>query len=197
MNQRCWCEIGYEVLHRADFTKKSLNTARIGCYLGDVGSDWHDNTKNFSYWCYDPDYTAMGVSSAVVPARLSYIFGMVGPTMTFDTACSASLYATHAAHMGMLNMHEWSQESDGALVGGVNSIGPSGHVGNCQGNILTHTGRCFTFDEAADGYQRGEGTAGFFMKFTKDKEAVEDRLACLMGSVSSHDGKSASLTAPS
>merc|ERR1719210_2974452 len=97
----------------------------------------------------------------------------------------------------MLNFHVWGSDAEGSLVGGVNSIGPSGHVGNCQGNILTHTGRCFTFDEAADGYQRGEGCSGFFMRFTKDQKPLEDRLACLMGSVSSHDGKSASLTAPS
>jgi len=197
MNQRMFLEIGYEGLFRAGFSKDNLWGKTIGTYVGDVGSDWHDNTKNFSMWLYDPDYTATSVTSAVVPSRLSYIFGMVGPTMTFDTACSASLYATHHAHMAMLNFDEWSMDTKGALVGGVNTVGQTGHVGNCQGNILTHTGRCFTFDEAADGYQRGEGCGSMYMKLSGASKDREERLAAIVGTVSSHDGKSASLTAPS
>eukprot|EP00408_Alexandrium_pacificum_P060042 CAMPEP_0171179446 /NCGR_PEP_ID=MMETSP0790-20130122/13260_1 /TAXON_ID=2925 /ORGANISM="Alexandrium catenella, Strain OF101" /LENGTH=1221 /DNA_ID=CAMNT_0011644377 /DNA_START=44 /DNA_END=3709 /DNA_ORIENTATION=+ len=198
LNQRMFCEIGYEALYRYGFDKNNLYGKNIGTYVGDVGSDWHDNTKNFSMWLYDPDYTATGLNSAVVPCRLAYTFGMVGPTMTFDTACSASLYATHHAHMAMLNFDQWGAfETRGALVGGVNTVGPTGHVGNSQGNILTHTGRCFTFDEAADGYQRGEGCGSLYMKLSGKGKDRDDRMACIVGTVSSHDGKSASLTAPS
>jgi len=197
MNQRMWTEIGYETLWSQGLDKQKLNGCKVGTYLGDVGSDWHSNTKDWSMYNWVPDHTAMGVNSAIVPCRLHYVFGMIGPTMTFDTACSASLVAAHSAHIGMLNFHQWNIETDGALVGGVNSIGVSGHIGNCQGNILTHNGRCFTFDEAADGYQRGEGCAAFFLQITADKDTTENRLGCMVGSVSSHDGKSASLTAPS
>lgn len=197
LNQRMFCEIGYQALVGSGFGKHNLWGQNMGTYVGDVGSDWHDNTKNFSMWLYDPDYTSTGVNSAVVPCRLAYTFGMVGPTMTFDTACSASLYATHHAHMAMLNFEEWSMDTKGALVGGVNTVGPTGHVGNSQGNILTHTGRCFTFDEAADGYQRGEGCGALYMKLSAKSGDRDDRLAAIVGTVSSHDGKSASLTAPS
>jgi len=197
MNQRMFLEIGYEGLWRAGWRKDNLWGKNIGTYVGDVGSDWHDNTKNFSMWLYDPDFTATSVSSAIVPSRLSYIFGMVGPTMTFDTACSASLYATHHAHMAMLNFDAWDTDTAGSLIGGVNTVGQMGHVNNCMANILTHTGRCFTFDETADGYQRGEGCGAMFMKLSRESKDQESRVACLVSSVSSHDGKSASLTAPS
>merc|ERR1719367_2348557 len=103
----------------------------------------------------------------------------------------------HSGHMAMLNFDEWKNDFEGALVGGVNTVGVSGHVGNCQGNILTHTGRCFTFDEAADGYQRGEGCGGLFMKLSGDPKVIDNNLATVIGTVASHDGKSASLTAPS
>jgi len=146
---------------------------------------------------YDGFHTATAVHSSVTPARLSHIMGMEGPTMTFDTACSASLYATHHANMSMINFMEWGEHSDGSLVGGVNSMGPQGHVNNCMGNILSHIGRCHTFDEAADGYQRGEGSAGIYLKMTDKFADLEDRLAAVMGTCASQDGKSASLTAPS
>jgi hypothetical protein len=40
-------------------------------------------------------YAATGVGLAVAAGRISYTFGLVGPAVTFDTACSASLVAMH------------------------------------------------------------------------------------------------------
>ena len=40
-------------------------------------------------------YAATGVGLAVAAGRISYTFGLIGPAVTFDTACSASLVAMH------------------------------------------------------------------------------------------------------
>lgn len=63
--------------------------------------------------------------------------------------------------------------------------------------MLSHVGRCFTFDQTADGYIRGEGGAGFFMKVTTDLEEIDSRLGVIAGVCANHNGKAASLTAPS
>ena len=34
---------------------------------------------------------------------------------------------------------------------------------HCQAGLLTHLGRCFTFDGTADGYLKGEGVNGVVM----------------------------------
>merc|ERR1719428_385781 len=104
-----------------------------------------------------------------------------GPTMTFDTACSASLVATHHAHMGMINFKVSNQKCEGAVCGGTNSVGPIGYVGNCAASMLSHIGRSFTYDRTADGYQRGEGTGMMYLKLTGEYEVIQDRLACLAG----------------
>jgi len=196
-NQRTWLEVGYEALHQAGFGRSSLAGKKIGSYLGDVGSDWHSWSQHSSMVHYDPILCATGISSAVCAVRLSHIMGMQGPTMTFDTACSASLYSTHHAHINMLNFHESGQASDGSLTGGVNTLGPSGFVSGAMGNLLSHVGRCFTFNESADGYERCEGSAGAFLKMSDSFDDLELRCAALLGSAASQDGKSASLTAPS
>ena len=52
------------------------------------------------------NYTATGISNAVLASRLSYVFNLTGPCMVLDTACSASLVAIHqgclAIHSGVL-----------------------------------------------------------------------------------------------
>ena len=52
------------------------------------------------------NYTATGVSTAVLASRLSFVFNLTGPCMVLDTACSSSLVAIHqgclAIHSGEL-----------------------------------------------------------------------------------------------
>lgn len=40
---------------------------------------------------------ATGLSEAMISNRVSWFFGLRGPSITLDTACSSSLYALHLA----------------------------------------------------------------------------------------------------
>ena len=40
---------------------------------------------------------ATGLSEAMISNRVSWFFGLRGPSLTLDTACSSSLYALHLA----------------------------------------------------------------------------------------------------
>jgi hypothetical protein len=61
-------------------------------------------------------YSATGsLSLSVAAGRLSYSYGLKGPSLAIDTACSSSLVAAHAALSGLRLGHCAS-----AAVGGVN-----------------------------------------------------------------------------
>ena len=73
-----------------------------------------------------------GTSLCLAANRLSFAFGLQGPSMAVDTACSSSMVAVHLACQSIRN-----GECDGALVGGTNLLlSPIGTVN------LTKAGLC-------------------------------------------------------
>lgn len=56
-------------------------------------------------------------------------------------------------------------------------------------NILGSDGRCYTFDERANGYGRGEGTGVLILKRLKDAIAANDTIrAVIRATASNQDG---------
>ena len=90
-------------------------------------------------------------------------------------------------------------ESQLALAGGVNLIlTPDLSASFAQAGMLSPSGHCRTFDDAADGYVRGEGCGIVALKRLDDAVRDGDRiLAVIRGSAVNHDGASNGLTAPS
>jgi acyl transferase domain-containing protein len=61
-------------------------------------------------------YSATGVSLSVAAGRVSYTFGLTGPSAAIDTACSSSLVAARSAVLSLGCEHA----GGAALVGGAN-----------------------------------------------------------------------------
>jgi hypothetical protein len=140
-----------------------------------------------------PDYPQGGCNvTAIIANRFSFIYNLKGPSFVADTACSASLVATHLAKYLLLD--RTYDPLDFHLAMGTHWIGsPAPFIGCSQSQMTSPEGRCFTFNASANGYLRGEGTSGIFMKygdFPKEREAV------WRSSMAGQDGRSASLTAP-
>jgi len=69
--------------------------SRTGCYVGCMTNDYEMLSL---YDIYDIGHTAAAATSETMTAnRVSWFFGMTGPSLTLDTACSSSLYALHLA----------------------------------------------------------------------------------------------------
>lgn len=88
-----------------------------GVYVGTSALDYGKLMARYSHASHGVgSYSATGsLSLSVSCGRLSYSFGMSGPSMTVDTACSSALVATHTAlaSLGLGGM-------TGAAVGGIN-----------------------------------------------------------------------------
>mmetsp|Transcript_13158 Transcript_13158/g.37564 ORF Transcript_13158/g.37564 Transcript_13158/m.37564 type:complete len:673 (-) Transcript_13158:165-2183(-) len=78
----------------------------------------------------------------------------------------------------------------------MNYFMPFAFVGLSAAGMLGRLGRSVTFDQAANGYARGEGVGGLVVKRSDDVKDTVDRVACYVSSFINQDGRSASLTAP-
>jgi acyl transferase domain-containing protein/SAM-dependent methyltransferase len=188
---RLLLETSWEALENAAIAPATLRDSQAGVFVGVGNSD---------YWrlVYADEervdaYSALGNSYSVAAGRLAYFFGLHGPTMAIDTACSASLVAVHQACRSLR-----AEECNLALAAGVNLIlSPEANINFCKSRMLAADGRCKTFDASADGYVRGEGCGVVVLKTLSSAKADGNRiLAVIRGSAVNQDGRSGGLTAP-
>ncbi|OEV02471.1 hypothetical protein AN216_16285 [Streptomyces oceani] len=189
--QRLLLEVAWQTLEDAGIAPARLAGTNTGVFVGISSHDYGELQLPY------PDnvdvYSATGNAQSVAANRLSYFFDLHGPSLTVDTACSSSLVAVHAACQGIRN-----GECDVALVGGVNlMLAPGLSAAFADGRMLSPSGRCRTFDDAADGYVRGEGAGLLCLKPLSAARAEGDRIyATIRGSAVGHGGRSNGLTAP-
>ena len=124
---------------------------------------------------------------SMASGRIAYALGLHGPAMTVDTACSSGLMAVHLA---CRSLHEG--ESDLALAGGCHVLlEPRECASASAQGMLSPTGRCHSFDVAADGFVRSEGCAVVLLKRLPDALRDGDRiLAVVRGTAANQDGRS-------
>ncbi|BBB93440.1 MAG TPA: SDR family NAD(P)-dependent oxidoreductase [Methylomusa anaerophila] len=169
-----------------------LRGTDTGVFVGVCFHDYADKIAEMNI-PIDP-YLGTGNAHTVIANRVSFLFDFTGPSMAVDTACSSSLFALHYACRALRN-----KECNTAFVGGVNLLLASAHYRYfCSIGALSSTGRCHTFDEAADGYVPGECIASILLKPLQQAIKDGDHIyAVIKGSAALHGGYTPSLTAPS
>ncbi len=188
---RLLLEVGWEALERAGIAGRGLVGSKTGVFIGISSFDYAQLTGG------DLDqmdlYAGIGGGLAYAAGRLSYVFGLQGPSQAIDTTCSSSLVSVHQACQSLR-----SRECDLALAGGVNLIlTPATYVFLSRAKALAPDGRCKAFDAAADGFSRAEGCGLVVLKRLRDARRDGDRvLAVIRGSAVNHDGPAGGLTVP-
>src|SRR5438270_4321104 len=135
-----------------------------------------------------------GSTLSILANRISYVFDLRGPSIAVETACSSSLVALHHAFEAIRN-----KRIAAAVVGGVNLLlAPYPFIGFSRASMLSRRGRCFAFDERADGYVRSEGGAVIVLKPLADAVAAKHRIrAVIRASAVNSDGRTIGLSLPS
>ncbi|WP_256252168.1 type I polyketide synthase [Streptomyces sp. yr375] len=138
-------------------------------------------------------HSATGRNRAMIANRVSYALGLRGPSLVVDSAQSSALVAVHLACQALA-----AGECTVALAGGVNlNISQHGYDVTQALGAISPDGRCYTFDERADGFVRGEGGAVLVLKPLSAALADGDTVhAVIRGSATNNDGGGDSLTAP-
>jgi len=190
--QRLLLETAWEAFENAGISARSLHGSNTGVFVGIGTTDYH--RLLMAHGERIDAYASSGTALSVAAGRISYLLGFHGPSISVDTACSSSLVAVHLACQALR-----IGESDIAIAGGVNvMVAPELTVDFCSAGMLSHDGRCKTFDAAADGYVRSEGCGVIVLKRLSDAQRDGDRIhAVIRGSAVNQDGRSSGLTAPS
>ena len=186
--QRLLLETSWQALEDAGIDPGGLRGSRTGVYAGVGGSEYR---RIIAARGGDDDY--LGTSDGVAVGRVAFTLGLEGPAVPLELACAASLVAVHQAMTSLQR-----GEVDLALAGGVNAILSQTVMRFlADAGMLSPSGQCWTFDERADGYVRGEGCGIVILKRLSDAEADGDRIwGVIRGSAVTQNGAGLGLTLP-
>ncbi len=191
--QRLLLEVTWEALEHAGIPADELAGSATGVFIGIGFNDYARLLAEQDIREVNA-YSGSGIQLCFAAGRVSYTLGLRGPSFAIDTACSSSLVALHQACQSLR-----LGECDLALTGGVNLLlAPEGNIFLSRAGALSPSGRCRTFDAAADGMVRGDGCGAVVLKRLRDAIADGDTvMAVIQGSATNHDGRSSGLTVPS
>ncbi|KAL6715297.1 hypothetical protein ACLMJK_007562 [Lecanora helva] len=191
--QRLLLECTYEALENAGTPLCEILGTQTSVFVGSFCGDYTDMLLR------DPDTVPMyqctnsGHSRATLANRISYFFDLHGPSVTIDTACSASLVSLH---LGCQSLR--TGDAKRAIVAGANVI--LSHeimIAMSMMRFMSPDGRCYTFDDRANGYARGEGVGSIILKPLADALRDGDTVrAVIRGTGSNQDGKTSGITLP-
>jgi acyl transferase domain-containing protein/NADPH:quinone reductase-like Zn-dependent oxidoreductase/acyl carrier protein/thioesterase domain-containing protein len=161
-----------------------------GVYVGLASSDYGSLVHSFAE---KGAFHATSNALSVACGRISYTFGFQGPSLSIDTACSASLVATHLASQAVMEGVSLLSYACGVHV----QCTPTSTSYVWAASMLTPSGRCKALDASADGYVRGEMCAMFVLEPSSAMTSGSAIMnVTLRGSAVNQDGRSSSLTAP-
>lgn len=187
--QKLSLELAEETFEDAGYSHAMLKNTRTAVILG-VGDSRFEEVQSS-----DAAVSFIGNLNSFAAGRISYFYGLKGPSFTVDSTCSSSLLAVHNA-ISSLQL----DEADMALAGGVTiNVKPlSKKVDDFLG-ISSPDGMTRVFDENSNGTGGGEGAGMVLLKRLPDALRDNDRIyAVIHSSYANNDGNEGSnIAAPS
>lgn len=184
--QRLLLQESFNVLAKCNVKDEILNGSKdTGIFIGLWNVDFKEAAISHLNGEGDIHFTS-GVSPSVCAGRIAYFFGIQGPAVVIDTACSSSMVA-----LCSLNVLMQSRDLSRGLAGGVNVIlSNTMHKNLGKAGMLSPSSRCKTFDSSADGYVRSESCVSIWVECSEGGDRL---ISCNMN----QDGRTGGLTVPS
>jgi acyl transferase domain-containing protein len=157
--QRLGLELAWEAVEDARMPATALAGREIDVVVSTAPSGY-DVLRRLSGSDRDDHYAALGSSGALIANRISSLLDVRGMSFCADSGQSSSLVS-----LALTCDRIRSGAVDMAIAGGVHLItDPDAGLALANLGALSPDGRCFTFDDRANGFVRGEGGAFVVLK---------------------------------
>lgn len=189
--QRVALRVAWRALENAGINPGALDGAEVGCFMGASINEYGPPYGAVTEYS---GYRATGTALGAVAGRISHSLGLIGPSLTIDTACASSLTALHlAANAVRAGECEW------ALTGGVCVMGsPAPFFEFSKNNALAVDGHCRSYAADATGTLWGEGAGVVVVEYESRARELGHRIyGRLLATRINHNGKGAPLAVPS
>lgn len=183
--QRLLLQEAWNALEDAGYAETQAARERIGVFVGAEQGEYH--------LLIGPQSSLTGNHDAILASRLSYLLDLRGPAMAINTSCSSGLVAAHQACLALR-----AKDCDAAIAAAVNLVlSPHPYLGMSHAGMLSDEGRCYAFDERANGMVPGEAVVALVFKRLSCARAAGDPIyAIIVASGINYDGKTNGITAP-
>ncbi|MCH0564635.1 type I polyketide synthase [Streptomyces sp. MUM 2J] len=157
--QRLGLELAWEAVEDARIPAVALAGREIDVVVGSAPSGY-EVLRRLSGSDRDDHYAALGSGGALIANRISSLFDVRGMSLCADSGQSSSLVS-----LALTCDRIRGGAVDMAIAGGVELIAdPEAGLGLANLGALSPDGRCFAFDDRANGFVRGEGGAFVLLK---------------------------------
>ena len=190
--QRIALQVTWEAFEQGGLDPQDWRGQAMGVYMGCFTADYQ-NMQFLAPHDYSI-YSSTGMMNTMLSNRISHCFDFCGPSMSIDTACSASMTAVHQACLSLQ-----ANESDAAVAGGaLLMLLPDLQIAESKTGFLSKDSRCKAFGAEANGYVRSEGVGVIILKRLEDAIKNQNQIqAVIIGSAVNQDGATNSVTLPS
>lgn len=186
--QRLFLEESWKAIEDAGYSLQDMSGSKCGIFVGLQQGEYLERFLGETN-----EHVPTGNSLSVIPARISYLLNLKGPSIALDTACSSSLVALSLA---CDSLHNGSSEM--AIAGGVQlMLTPWIYMSLGKLGMLNTDGICKPFAEEADGIGLGEGVGAVLLKnYAAAKRDGDHIYGVIKGIGVNQDGKTNGITAP-
>ena len=187
--QRMMLQCVWGLLEDAGYTRETLDRD-TGVFIGALSNDYATYANSQAL---ETGSAYRNADFYQIPNRVSYFFDLHGPSLSIDTACSASGTAMYFACQSLR-----TGACKTAIVGGINLfLHPSRFIQYAQMQMISPSAKCRPFGAGADGTLFGEGLGTVLLKPLAQAEADGDNIhGVILGCNINSGGKANGFTVP-
>lgn len=170
--ERLMMQALYHALQHAGLRADMLRGTRTGLFLGYEYAEYEHLLRRNLHRI--PSAPALSSSSPIyyLANRISFLYDFKGPSEVVNASCASSGLAIHRACQSLAQ-----GECDVAICGGVSlNLFEGDYAAIARYGLLSPDGSCGVFDDAANGFTRGEGVGLLVLTRLDDAERDNRRI---------------------